>query len=94
MVNNTWFNSLTQMQQDAILQAGQEAADYRYEIMLAETEKGRERLAEWGVHCYYGDMVDMDAFRACAEPLYKEWIGKYIDQELYDEIMALNEAAK
>lgn len=94
MVNGTWFNTLNEMQQQAILRAGQEAADYRYEIMLSETEKGRERLAGWGVVCYYDDMIDMDAFRACAEPLYKTWIGKYIDQDLYDEIMALNEAAK
>lgn len=93
LVNETWFQTLTEAQQEAILRAGQEAADYRYEIMLSETEKGREKLAGWGVIDYHDDMIDMDAFRACAEPLYKEWIGKYIDQELYDEIMALNEAA-
>lgn len=93
MVNETWFNSLTDMQQEAILRAGQEAADYRYEIMLTETEKGREQLAGWGIKDYHDDMIDMAAFRECAAPLYDEWIGKYIDQELYDEIIALNEAA-
>ena len=93
MVNETWFQGLSEMQQQAILRAGQEAADYRYEIMLSETEKGRERLAAWGIKDYYGDMIDMDAFRKCAEPLYKEWIGKYIDEDLYEEIMALNAEA-
>ena len=94
MVNETWFQTLNEMQQAAILRAGQETADFRYEIMLNETAKGRERLAGWGVACYYDDMIDMEAFRACAAPLYKDWIGKYIEQDLYDEIMALNEAAK
>lgn len=94
IVNETWFQTLSKKQQDAILRAGQETADYRYEIMLTETETGRAQLAKWGVDNYYGDMIDMEAFRALSLPLYEQWIGKYIDKELYDEIIELNEVSR
>lgn len=93
MVNYKWFQTLTEQQQQAILRAGQETADFRYEIMLEETERGRQKLADMGITSLYGDKIDMDAFRACAEPLYEQWIGKFIEKELYDEVMALNQAA-
>ena len=93
MINDKWFQTLTEKQQEAIKRAGQETADFRYEIMLEETERGRQKLADMNITALYGDKVDMEAFKACAQPLYEQWIGKYIDKDLYDEVMALNKAA-
>ena len=53
MVNNTWFNSLTQMQQDAILQAGQEAADYRYEDVYKRQDRPLKNADTYRKICDY-----------------------------------------
>lgn len=94
MVSDSWFKKLTQEQQDAVLRAGREASAYRYELMLEETERARETLRGWGITPIYGDMIDLQAFRDCAAGLYDEWVGTYVDQEIYDQIVELNAAAE
>jgi len=94
MVSESWFQTLTKEQQDAIVKAGQEAGEYRYQLMLEEAETARETLRGWGIVPVYGDMIDLEAFRASSAHLIESWIGTYVSQEMYDEIVALNEAAK
>lgn len=92
MVSDSWFQGLTPEQQEAVTKAAKEAGEYRVSLLESDAERAHETLEGWGIKPIYGDSIDLDAFKACAEEISQSWIGVYISQELYDLVMEVNAA--
>jgi tripartite ATP-independent transporter DctP family solute receptor len=75
-VCKNWFDKLSKDQQDAIIKAGEEVTEWRYDNVSQETEECWEKCEELGIEVIYFDDIDIDAFRAATADVYKDFVSK------------------
>ena len=83
-VAEDWFNGLTQEQQDAIIKAGEDTTEFRYQEVAKETEACWKECEEMGIEVKYYDDIDVEAFKAATADVYKDFIAQgYFTEEFY-----------
>lgn len=71
-----WFDKLDESQKEAIIKAGEEVTEWRYQNVSKETEECWKKCEEAGIEVIYFDDVDIDAFREATKDVYKEFVNK------------------
>ena len=83
-----WFNSLTEEQQTALIETGEEAGVYNNELQAEADDYYRGLMEEEGVTVYEPTEEDLDTFRARAEAFYEEGDLFGWSDGLYDTVKA------
>jgi tripartite ATP-independent transporter DctP family solute receptor len=84
-VGKTWFDGLAKEQQDAIIKAGEEVTEWRYQNVTAEEQTSWEKCEAAGVKVLHYDDIDIAAFKAATADVYKDFIAKgYFTEEFYN----------
>jgi len=86
VVNEEWFQSLTEEQRDALVEAAQSAEESSFEERLAENEAIAGELEAAGVTLV--DDVDVDAFDAAVSETRDSLAAEYGVEELLAEVLA------
>lgn len=89
VVSNSWFETLTADQQAAIIKAGQEATQYRFELLENEIDVAWKAFADAGAEILRADKVDVAAFREACKDVYKFFSEEkgYFSEEFYLSIV-------
>lgn len=82
VVNDNWFNNLTEKEQEAILKAGREAGDFQRALSAKSHETALSEMQEIGVNV--NTLDDLSAFIDASQAVYEkhkdtigeEWIAK------------------
>lgn len=81
VVDNNWFTSLPEDLQEIVLQAGEDAQDYAFEVESKANEATLGQLKEQGMEVV--ELDDVGAFVKAAQPIhdaYREKLGGLIDR--------------
>lgn len=88
--NNTWYESLTEKQQEIIDKASQDLSDFTWKGFQEASEKAWKAFEEAGVKCIRKSEVDVEAFREASSSVYKHFVAQgYFTEDLYNRIVNL-----
>jgi TRAP-type C4-dicarboxylate transport system substrate-binding protein len=90
-VSKTWFDGLSEENQQAILEAGEKFSDaWNNEIWPAATEEGLKAMEEQGVEIVE---VDKEPFKEAVQPVVDDFLAGASDsqKELYDLLIETRE---
>ena len=98
VINGDFFDSLTDEQKAAVVEAGKKANALNREAMAVQDKKDIDFLVERGMEAYYPTNEEMDQFRETGQPAYVEWLKERAGEDwlnlALDCAKAANEKAK
>ena len=86
--SDMWFDSLTEEQQNLLIETGKEAGVYNNELQAAADEYYMNLMIEEGVTVYQPTEEDIKAFQEKAEAFYADESVFGWTEGLYDTVVA------
>ncbi|WP_235599993.1 TRAP transporter substrate-binding protein [Alkalihalobacillus trypoxylicola] len=87
LMSDKTFEGLTEAEQEAVLEAAEEARIFQNEIVFDEEERALQMMLDSGIETIE---VELEPFREAVQSVHRELADKY-GQELYDAITNLTE---
>ncbi|MBQ7154176.1 MAG: TRAP transporter substrate-binding protein [Synergistaceae bacterium] len=87
-VNKTWFEALTQDEQNAIRKAAKEVTAYSWNAFREPINASWDAFRKAGVTCIRADEIDFDAFQKQSANVYKYFVKEgYFTEDQYNRIL-------
>jgi tripartite ATP-independent transporter DctP family solute receptor len=84
IVNDGFYNSLSDTQKKAIQESAQEAVTFQRKFVVDLTADLVEKMKQQGVSVNY---PEMEPFRKATQKIHEQYINKYFSKELYDIVV-------